>query len=322
MPDPPYARSVVWDPGAVTELDRCLEEAGTADLVVKASGVGVHDALLEERVLALRRPGNRVAFWDVDAPATLQRVADDPADPFRALVPRYDLVFTYGGGDPVVRAYRALGARRCVPIYNALDPETHHPAAPDPRFDAHLAFLGNRLPDREARVEEFLLRPAATLPGRRFLLAGAGWDSKPLPPNVRALGHVGTADHNAFNCTPLAVLNVSRDTMARNGFSPATRVFEAAGAAACIVTDAWEGLERFLEPGREVLAASDGAEVAELLAALTPERARAIGLAARRRVLAEHTYARRAEEVEAALGAGAPGRARRADPAGAQGGVA
>ncbi len=303
IPDPPYARSVVWDPNDPADLDRCLEEARAADLVVKASGVGVHDALLEARVLELRRPGNRVVFWDVDAPATLERLASDPADPFRALVPRYDLVFTYGGGDPVVRAYERFGARRCVPVYNGLDPETHHPVAADARFEADLAFLGNRLPDREARVEEFLLRAATLQPGRRFLLAGAGWADKPVPANVARLGHVGTADHNAFNCTPLAVLNVSRDSMARNGFSPATRVFEAAGAGACIVTDLWEGLEAFLEPGVEVVAARDGAEVAEALAGLDRGRARAIGDAARRRVLAEHTYDRRAATVEAALGA-------------------
>jgi spore maturation protein CgeB len=300
--DPPYARVVVWDPGDLGGLDRWLEEARGADLVVKASGVGVPDALLEARVPELRRPGNRVVFWDVDAPATLDRLEKDPQDPFHSAVPRYDLVFTYGGGDPVVRAYEARGARRCVPIYNALDPETHHPAPGDPRFEADLAFLGNRLPDREARVEEFFLRAAAALPGRRFLLAGSGWGGKAMPPNVRDLGHLGTGDHNAFNCTPLAVLNVSRESMARNGFSPATRVFEAAGAGACLVTDAWEGLEHFLEPGAEVLSARDGAEVAEHVRALDPARARRIGAAALRRVLADHTYAQRAETVEAALG--------------------
>lgn len=325
LPEPSWARSVVWDPSDAQDLERCLDDARRADVVVKASGVGVHDALLEARVLELRRPGNRVVFWDVDAPATLERLERVPEDPFRPLVPRYDLVFTYGGGGPVVRAYEALGARRCVPIYNALDPETHHPARPDPRFEGDLAFLGNRLPDREARVDEFFLRAAAVLPRRRFLLGGAGWDDKPVPPNVRRLGHVGTADHNALNSTPLAVLNVSRDSMARNGFSPATRVFEAAGAAACIVTDAWEGLDRFLEPGTEILPAESGAEVAEALAGLRPWLARRIGLAARRRVLAEHTYARRAEAVEAALGVrGAAPRARApgADAAGAHGGAA
>jgi spore maturation protein CgeB len=309
IPDPDWARVVVWDPNEPAALDACLEEAARADLVVKASGVGVHDALLEARVPALRRPGNRVAFWDVDAPATLERLARDPADPFHAEVPRYDVVFTYGGGEPVVRGYRALGARACVPVYNALDPETHHPVAPDPRFEADLAFLGNRLPDREARVEAFFLDAAARRPALRFLLGGSGWGGRTVPPNVRELGHVGTGDHNAFNCTPRAVLNVSRESMARNGWSPATRVFEAAGAGACLVSDAWEGLEDFLEPGREVLSARSGEEVAAHLDALDEARARAIGAAARRRVLAEHTYARRAETVEAALGIrGAPAR--------------
>ena len=94
-------------------------------------------------------------FWDVDAPATLERLEHDPSDPFHTLVPQYDLVLTYGGGEPVVDAYTAVGARRCVPIYNALDPATHFPVPPDPRFDADLGFLGNRLPDRERRVEDF-----------------------------------------------------------------------------------------------------------------------------------------------------------------------
>ncbi len=297
IPDPPYARSVVWRPEDPADLDRRLEEARAADLVVKCSGVGVLDDVLERRVLELRRPGNRIAFWDVDAPATLARLRRDPADPFRALVPRYDLVLAYGGGDPVVRGYEGFGARACVPIYNALDPDTHHPVAPQARFEADLAFLGNRLPDREARVEAFFLRAAALLPEKRFLLGGAGWGDKPLPANVRDLGHVGTGDHNALNCTPRAVLNVSRESMAANGWSPATRVFEAAGAGACLVSDAWEGIEDFLEPGREVLVARDGSEVAAHLAALTPARARVIGDAARSRVLAEHTDGHRVNTV-------------------------
>jgi spore maturation protein CgeB len=178
----------------------------------------------------------------------------------------------------------------------------HYPVPPDPRFRGDLGFVGNRLPDREARVAEFFLRAAARLPGQSFLLAGSGWGDKRLPANVKHLGHLYTRQHNAFNCTPRAVLNVSRESMARYGFSPATRVFEAAGAGACLITDAWEGIELFLEPGREVLVAQDGSEVAEQVVALTPERARALGEAARRRILAEHTYAHRAVQVEALLG--------------------
>jgi spore maturation protein CgeB len=306
MADPDWARVVVYQPGAEgapsDETWRAIEEARAADLVIKASGVGVHDSLLEAALLELQAPDRVVAFWDVDAPATLDRLAAKPNDPFRALVPRYDLILTYGGGNPVVAAYTALGARSCVPIYNALDPDTHFPAPADPRFAADLAFLGNRLPDREARVEDFFLGAAAASPDRRFLLAGNGWADKSVPANVQYLGHLSTVDHNAFNSSPLAVLNIARESMARYGFSPATRVFEAAGAGACLITDLWEGLDLFLEPEREILTARDGAEVAARLQALTPDRARAIGWAARQRVLASHTYAHRAARLEAVLG--------------------
>lgn len=301
IPDPPWARVVVY-PAEEAAVQRALAAARGADVLVKASGVGVFDALLEAAVPALKRPGARAVYWDVDAPATLDRLRGDPGDPFTPLVSAYDAVLTYGGGQPVIEAYRGFGARACVPVYNALDPETHHPVPPDPRFSADLTFLGNRLPDREARVEAFFLRAAALRPRSRFLLGGSGWADKAMPANVRYLGHVGTGEHNALNGSARAVLNISRDSMARNGFSPATRVFEAAGAGACLITDAWEGIGRFLEPGVEVLVARDGAAVAGLLDALTPERARAIGAAARRRVLAEHTYDHRAAVVEAALG--------------------
>jgi spore maturation protein CgeB len=302
IPDPDWARIRVY-PADEDGVHRALDSARDADIIVKTSGVGVFDALLERAVLDVRAPNATAIFWDVDAPATLDRLEQDPDDPFRALVPQYDLVLTYGGGEPVVRGYTAVGARMCVPIYNALDASTHHPVAPDPRFDATLGFLGNRLPDREARVEEFFLEAASALPGETFLLGGNGWHDKPMPPNVRYVGHVYTRDHNAFNCTPRAVLNISRDSMARYGFSPATRVFEAAGAGACLISDAWVGMELFLEPGREVLVAASGDAVAAHVAALDPARAREMGEAARRRVCAEHTYDHRAMQLEALLGA-------------------
>jgi spore maturation protein CgeB len=188
-----------------------------------------------------------------------------------------------------------------VPIYNALDPTTHHPVAPEKRFEADLAFLGNRLPDREKRVEEFFLKVAAMESTKGFLLGGNGWQDKPMPVNVNYVGHVYTRDHNAFNCTPKAVLNINRESMARFGFSPPTRVFEAAGAGACLLTDAWVGIETFLEPGSEVLVAETGEEVGEIMESLTPQRARGIGRNALKRVLAEHTYAHRAEQVEQVL---------------------
>jgi spore maturation protein CgeB len=294
-----WARVVIYDAGDADRVLTAVGQASGADVVVKTSGVGVFDELLERAVLDL---GARTTiFWDVDAPATLGRIESDPDDAFRPLLPRYDLVCTYGGGEPVQRRYAALGAREVVTVYNALDPTSHHPVPPDARFEADLALLANRLPDREERIEEFFLRVASLLPDRRFLLGGNGWGDKPMPPNVRAIGHVGTADHNAFNCTPLAVLNVTRESMATNGWSPATRVFEAAGAGACLLTDAWDGIDEFLLPGDEVLVAADGAEVAALLDGLDELGARRIGEAAAKRTLAEHTYGHRAEQVDALL---------------------
>jgi len=300
MDPPEWARSVVY-PATAEGLRSVLLEARAADIVVKASGVGVFDEELLAGVIEHARPGALKVFWDVDAAATLEEMRADEDHPVRRAFGSLDFVLTYGGGPPVVEAYEGFGAARCVPIYNALDPTTHHPVDPDARLSADLSFLGNRLPDREARVEQFFLEPAASLPDRQFLIGGNGWDSKAMPANVRHLGHVFTHEHNAFNCTPLAVLNVARDSMANIGFSPATRVFEAAGAAACLITDAWEGIELFLQPGEEVLVARDGKDVAEHVRSLTPERARSIGQAALRRVLAEHTYAHRGAEVDALL---------------------
>jgi spore maturation protein CgeB len=266
IPDPDWAEVVIYEPD-----DARLVVAGArdADVVVKTSGVGVNDELLEAAVVDLEGPQLKV-FWDVDAPATLARVEGDDADPFRELIPEYDLVLTYGGGEPVVSRYMALG---------------------------------NRLPDREARVDEFFLRAAEQAPARSFLLGGNGWDGKPMAPNVRWIGHVGTESHNALNCSALAVLNVTRDSMVANGWSPPTRIFEAAGAGACLITDAWDGIEDFLEPGAEVLVARDGAEVADHVKDLDRERGRTIGAAARERICAEHTYAQRAEQVEAIFAA-------------------
>lgn len=313
---PDWARVVVY-PAAEDGVRRVIAEAAVADIVVKASGVGVYDDALLDGVIAASRPEAIRIFWDVDAPATLASLhaLRAPARPasgepqtggmsaqvIQRALPALDLVLTYGGGPPVVSAYEALGAARCVPIYNALDPTTHHPVPPDPRFACDLAFLGNRLPDREERVTRFFLVPAARLPSRSFLIGGNGWEDRAMPRNVRALGHVYTRDHNAFNASPLAVLNIARDSMAQTGFSPATRVFEAAGAAACLISDAWEGIELFLTPGTEVLLARDGVDVADHLERLTKERAAEIGRAALGRVLYEHTYEKRAELVDAIL---------------------
>jgi spore maturation protein CgeB len=299
--DPPAWCKVHIYQATPAAMQDAAAKAATADVVIKASGVGIFDDELLDATLAAARPGAIRIFWDVDAPATLATLQANPDAPLRRRLRELDFILTYGGGPPVIAAYNALGARTCIPIYNALDPATHFPVAPDPAYTAELAFLGNRLPDRESRVEHFLLAPATQLPNASFILGGSGWHDKPLPPNVRALGHVPTAAHNIFNSSPRAILNIARDSMAKIGFSPATRLFEVAGASACLITDSWEGIENFLTPNSEVLVARDGTDVAEHLLTLTPDRARAIGQAARARCLAEHTYEKRAEQVHAIL---------------------
>ncbi|MEW5801676.1 MAG: glycosyltransferase [bacterium] len=386
IPDPPWAKVVVYSARNEDAVREILDEAQNADLIIKASGVGVFDQLLEAAVVETaekarkQRPYTLSIFWDVDAPATIDRIHHNPDDPFQSLIPRYDLILTNGGGKPIVDAYQALGARQCVPVYNALDPLTHYPVSPDSRFASDLGFCGDRLPDREMRVREFLFKAASTLPTHRFLLAGSGWpvistwreNSAPdhipetraghrpeagggqghktetdqrrkaktginpksetasgfetgiraeddagtktdlragtrrrhdtmLPENVCSIGHLYTQEHNAFHCSARVVLNISREGTARYGFSPSIRIFEAAGAGACIITDAWEGLEMFLEPGTEILTAKNGLEVAEHLLSLTPATIQAIGQAARRRVLAEHTYEHRARQLVSLL---------------------
>lgn len=302
IPDPEWAKVVVYSGTNQAEVFQALEHAKAADLVIKASGVGVFDRILEREVAKVRREGNMVVFWDVDAPETLERLSREPEDEFRSLIPHYDMVLTYGGGEPVRRAYEAYGARRCVPIYNALDPTTHYRVPRQPQFDADLSFVGNRLPDRESRVEEFFFAPAQALPKHRFLLAGNGWQQRALPVNVRDIGHLYTADHNAFNSTPTAVLNINRTSMASYGYSPPTRIFEAAGARACIISDRWEGFELFLEPGTEGLMVGNGDELVQTIRDLTRERARDIGENAYRAITANHTYAHRVAQLESVLG--------------------
>ena len=299
--DPPWARVVVYSCKGEAGVLSAVEEASSADVLIKASDVGIFDDLLEEAVLQNRRRQQPVIFWDVDVPATLARLDADPADPLHSFIGQYDLVLTYGGGAPVVEAYRQLGAKRCVPIYNAIDPYTHFPVGRDSRYVGDLGFMGNRLPEREARANEFFFKTSELLPRRRFVLGGSGWQDKTLGSNVDYAGHVFTREHNVFNCSPRAILNVSREKTARFGYLPAMRVFEAAGAAACLITDPWDGIEDFFEPDDEILIAKDAAGVAAHLESLSLEQMGSIGRAAHRRVLEKHTYAQRAAQVESLL---------------------
>lgn len=299
--DPPWARVVVYEANTDGWQRALAQAAQGCDLVAKATGVGVFDTELEEAVPELRRPDGLCALFDMDAPETLDAIAADPGHHLRDAVPRYDLVLAFGGGALAVNAYGRLGARRCVPLYAALDPAAHFPVRGRLAYRCDLNFLANRVPEREARVDGFFVRAASILRHHSFVLGGAGWHGRILPANIACVGHIGTDHHNAFFGSGLATLNISRHGVARYGYSPPPRIFEASGAGACLITDAVDGIDEFLEPDYEVLVATGGEEVAEIVAHLPPEDARAIAAAARARILAHHTWERRAREVHAVL---------------------
>ena len=293
-----YLSSLVYTPGS--DIEAMLDTAREADIVIKHSGIGADDRLLEVRVMDLKKDC-AVIFWDVDAPATIQRMHASAKDPFRALVPQYDAVFTYGGG-PVIRdEYCGFGAQAYHSIYNGLDPETHHPVAADSALACDVAFVGNRLPDREARVEALFLRAAERAPERRFILGGEGWGDKALPANVRYIGHVPTGEHNRVNCSATMVMNINRSSMAESGYSPPTRVFEAAGAGTCLLCDDWPGIDDCFEPGKEILVVRSSEDVVDALRNYNRAARARIGEAFHARALSDHTYAQRAAQAESAF---------------------
>ena len=299
-----YVHSLVYQPrekDGGADLDRMLRLAREYDIVVKHSGIGCDDAELERRVPPECSASAMTFIWDVDAPATLSSMAEDAAHPLRSSTSGFDAILTYGGGPEVRRGFLEHGARAYYSIYNGLDPETHFPVDPDPSLACDVAFLGNRLPDREARVEELFLRAATLAPDQRFLLGGEGWTDKPMPPNVRYIGHVPTADHNRLNSSAGMVMNINRASMANCGFSPPTRVFEVAGAGACMLCDDWPGISDCFEPGKEMLVVRHAEDVAAALHAHDTAARKRIGDAFRERALRDHTYAFRASQADFAF---------------------
>jgi spore maturation protein CgeB len=242
-------------------------------------------------------------FYDLDAPVTLDRIASGAAVDY--VGPRgyrdFDLVLSYTGGRTLAELQLVLGARRVAPLYGSVDPSIHRPHSRDPRYTAEISYLGTYAADRDAALRALLVEPARRLPDRRFLIGGAMYGADfPWQPNVHWLPHVPACDHPAFYCSAKLTLNVTRSAMARYGFCPSGRLFEAAACGAPLLTDQWKGLDRFFEPGSEILVAQSTDDV---LAALdrSPEDLAAIGSAARDRVLADHTADVRAVELEALL---------------------
>ncbi|HEX2986787.1 MAG TPA: hypothetical protein VHS06_01245, partial [Chloroflexota bacterium] len=192
LSDPEYIEVRVtrsWD-----ELERELKAAQGSDLVAKCSGVGVFDDLLEERVAGMAGDA-LTAFWDVDAPTTLEKAFSEPGWYFSKLVPKFDTILTYGGGPAVQKGYGTLGARAVHLVYNAVDPDEYAPAEPSEEYRCDLMLMANRLPDREERIKSIFFAAAELAPDQEFILGGEGWGDYPFPRNVRYIGHVPTALH-------------------------------------------------------------------------------------------------------------------------------
>jgi spore maturation protein CgeB len=277
---------------SVEDLVAWEDEVRRADLVLVGSFVPEGVAVAE---WALATAGGVVAFWDIDTPVTaaaLRRGDCEYLTP--ALVPRFDLYLSFTGG----RLLQELGATRPRPFWCVVDAERYRPVPSERRWE--LGYLGTYSDDRQPKVEELLLEPARRLPGRRFAVAGPMYpEGIRWPENVERLENVPPGDHPSFYAAQRFTLNVTRADMVAAGWSPSVRLFEAAACAVPVLSDWWEGLDSFFEPGREILIACDGDEVERVLRELPEDERRAIGERARSRALHEHTAARRAAELEA-----------------------
>jgi spore maturation protein CgeB len=244
-------------------------------------------------------------FYDMDTPVTLARLQGGervdylPADGLRG----FDLVLSYTGGRALEILERSLGARRTAVLYGHVDPDRHHPVAPEARFAADVSYLGTYAADRQPALEALFIGLGRTRPELRLRLGGAGYPQDfPWSDNIWFSQHVAPADHPAFFSSSRLTVNVTRRDMAAMGWCPSGRLFEAAACGTPVLTDPWEGLEAFFAPGEEILVASSTAAALEAIEGADLE---ALGRRARERALDEHTSAHRARELTALLEAAA-----------------
>jgi spore maturation protein CgeB len=255
------------------------------------------DAHAADELIARGR-GVRV-FYDLDTPVTLGRLAAGEAVDYLPEdgLGRFDLVLSYTGG-PALDALRdRLGARAAAPLYGHVDPAAHQPVPPLDVYRGDLSYLGTYAADRQPTLARLFVEPAARAPGRRFVLGGSSYPADfPWQPNIWFMNHVAPPDHPAFFCSSRLTLNVTRADMAAMGWCPSGRLFEAAACGAPILSDSWDGLDRFFRPGEEILLASTPEEALAALDLTDAELGR-IARAARERVLAEHSSEHRAREL-------------------------
>lgn len=294
LPNPPFGKTCLY-----RSFDELVEAFGAdiraADVVVVGSYVP-EGASIGAWVTTIAR--GRTAFYDIDTPVTLRDVERGTcAYLTRDLIPRFDLYLSFTGGPTLERLESRYGASRARPLYCCVDPRAYFPESRQAHWD--LGYLGTYSADRQPVLKKLLLDAARVWPRGRFIVAGPQYPTDiEWPVNVQRVQHLPPPAHSRFYNEQRFALNITRADMARAGWSPSVRIFEAAACGTPIVSDFWPGLESFLQPGREVFIAQSTKEALAILLE-TPERERvAIARRARARVLSEHTAARRVELLE------------------------
>jgi spore maturation protein CgeB len=246
--------------------------------------------------LVLASRASRRVFYDLDTPVTLARLSAGQSVEY--IGPRglgdFDLVLSYTGGAALNELKTRLGARRTAPLYGFVDPEVHRPVPPAAHYLADLSYLGTYAEDRQEALEGLFIAPARRLPEKRFVIGGAQYPAVfPWAENIHFVRHLPPGEHPAFFSSSRLTLNVTRRSMAAMGFCPSGRMFEAAACGAPLISDWWDGLDAFFEPGGEILIAHSTEGVMDAMAMSDAERA-IIGHRARERTLEEHTAEHRA----------------------------
>jgi spore maturation protein CgeB len=248
---------------------------------------------------AARTARGAVAFYDIDTPVTLAKLARGDHEYLTpALVARYDLYLSFTGGPTLRRLERELGSPMARALYCSVDPALYHPE-PGVAADVDLGYMGTYSDDRQPVLDRLLVEPARRWVEGRFVVAGPQYpETIAWPANVARVTHLSPREHRAFYTRQRFTLNVTRADMVAAGWSPSVRLFEAAACGTPIVSDRWAGIEEVLRPGVEIVIADDADDVLRAVRHMPDDERRAMGDAARARVLAAHTAAHRAAEFE------------------------
>ncbi|HEX8840387.1 MAG TPA: NAD-dependent epimerase/dehydratase family protein, partial [Sphingomicrobium sp.] len=211
------------------------------------------------------------------------------------VIPGYNLYLSFTGGPTLRRIERDYGSPMARALYCSVDPEAYPALDVAKKWD--LTYLGTYSDDRQPTLEKLLIEPARRLPHLKFCVAGPQYpDSIEWPANVERIDHLPPSQHPEFYAASRYTLNVTRADMIEAGWSPSVRLFEAASCATPVISDEWDGIGSLFEPGREILLADTSDQVVQWLS--SREDAAEIGRAARERIMAAHTAAHRAAELE------------------------